>query len=86
MDADPRIKQRGHEIGEQIAEDNRERGHERHAHDDRHIHFLDRLPGELSDAGPTVDGLDHDDAAHELANVDPDHRDDGKKRVRQRVP
>src|SRR5262249_12686172 len=85
-DAYSRIKQRRDEIGEQIAAHDRERGNERHAHDDRNVRLLDRLPGELSDTGPAVDGLDHDDAAHELTDVDPDHRDDRQKRIRQGMP
>ncbi len=47
---------------------------------------MNRLPGELPDAGPAVDGLDHHDAAHELTDVDADHGDDRQEGVGERMP
>src|SRR3990172_6423790 len=57
---DLRIEQRIDEIGEQVAEQDGHRGDEDHPHDHRDVDDLDRLPGQLADAGPAEDGF-HDD-------------------------
>ena len=43
------------------------------------------MPGELANAGPAIDSLDHNNAAHELADVDADHGDDRQQGVGQGV-
>src|SRR5690606_27137022 len=43
------IDERGDEVGEQVAEHDGECRDQRHAHDDRNVDPLDRLPHELAD-------------------------------------
>src|SRR4051812_26941271 len=73
---DAGIDERRDDVGEQIAEHDGEGRHQRDAHDDRNVDALDRLPRQLTDAGPAEHAFDDDDAAHEDANVDADHGDD----------
>src|SRR4029453_5966558 len=73
---DPRIDQRRNQVREQVAEDDCAGGQQGYSHDDRNVDLLDGLPGQLSDTGPAEDGFDHHDAAHEVAEVDPNHCDD----------
>src|SRR6478735_11269238 len=84
--ADARIDEGSDDVGKQVAKHDRQRRNQCHAHDDRYVDLLDRLPGELADARPTVHRLDHDHATHELADIDADHCDDRQNGVGQRVP
>src|SRR6185312_3521548 len=73
------------DVGQKVAEHDGERRHQRHAHDDRNIDALDRLPGKLADARPAEHALHHDDTAHEDADIDADHGDDRQDGVGQRM-
>src|SRR5215472_10095174 len=72
--ADARVNQGRHEIGEQVADDDGDGGNQRDAHDDGDIDPLNGLPGELADAGPAIDRFDDDGAAHEGADVETNDR------------
>jgi hypothetical protein len=49
---DPRIEQWRDQVGEQIGEHDGDGRDKHHAHDDGDVDALDRLSGELADAGP----------------------------------
>src|SRR5690606_2984500 len=80
-----RIDERGDQVRDEVADDDGAGRDQRDAHDDRDVDALDRLPGELADAGPAEHAFDHDDARHEEPDVDADHGDDRQHRVGQRM-
>src|ERR1700761_8139604 len=69
MQLDARVDQWRDEVGQEVPEHDEDGGDDGHAHDDGDVDALDRLPGELTDAGPAEDAFDHDDAGHEGADV-----------------
>src|SRR5215203_891543 len=76
-----RIDERGDDVGDEVAEHDSQGGDQRDAHDDGNVDALARLPGELADARPAEHAFDDHDAAHEHADVEADHRDDGQDGV-----
>ena len=51
----------------------------------RDVALVDRVEDEPPDAGPAEHRLDHDDAAEQEAEFEPDHGDDRQPGVAQRV-
>src|SRR5690606_34198555 len=78
-----RIDEGGDDVGQQVAQHDGGGRHHRDPHDDRNVNALDRLPGQLADAGPAEHAFHDDQPAHEDADVDADHGDDRQDRVRQ---
>ena len=71
----------GDQIGQQVAQNDGNGRYKRHAHDDRNVDTLDGLPCQLPDTGPAEHGFHHHDPAHENADIDADHGDDGQNRI-----
>ena len=52
---------------------------------DRHVVLGHLVDHQLAEAGIDEHGLDHHDADDEIGEIQRDHRDDRRKRVRQRM-
>ena len=70
MTPQPRVHQWQSHVGEEVSNDNAQRGNQGHTHDDGDIDHLNGLPGKLSNAGPTENRLNYDGSAHEKTDIE----------------
>src|SRR5689334_23673022 len=82
---DPWVEHAVQHVRQQVAGDDKQSGEKRHAHDCRVVVLQGALEGELADARPPKDDLDHEAAAHQAWQLEADERDEGDERVAQAV-
>src|SRR5438034_11479628 len=86
LSADAGIEEAVREIDDQVDDDEGQREDEHRALEQDVVAGEDRLNHETAEPRPREDRLDQDGAAHELARLQPEQREDRDEGVAQRVP